>query len=1149
MADLLSIGSSGINVYQRALATVSNNIANLNTEGYSRQTTEIRQNQPTEAGNGYIGTGAYFDRVSRQYDGFLESSLQQATADLGSQNSSVEYASRLLDILGDEDIGLTSALTKFFASAKNLSTDPASTALRGAMLRDADALGTRFNALASQLKDLGDQSLSAMEADVRAANALATQLAEINRQMLRQSSESAQAPELLDRRDQLLRDLSEYVQIKTSFDSRGSVTVSVTNSPTKGVILSGTKFSALSVNPMERDPSQLEYKLQGELTNETLTGLQSGSISGYAGFYGRTLTGVTGALNQLARVFVDEVNQVQTTGLDSQGNLGTNFFEIVPAFDVNRGASSGDFQVAVDVLDIDNYQPESIIVAFDGSQNRWYGTTDSGQATFASESGVLDFGEILVQVSGSSSVGDRFVITPDVGAARGLTLALDRADQIATSSLFRVTPGSGNNGIQNPDVSYLAPAMTSQTQIKLEDLTTPRPVVIQPSMSMPVTEIPAGQSEITLAFNPDSGADLSLQILTTDGRHLVGTKGGEFKNDLWLNSLPQFEKNATYDTTYLNQTGLDGYKKLDIIYGNRAEAVAVSSLLPINGLFFEAPFGTDFQGGGLDITLEPATLDDRLGLNNSAFADSSIGEVSSVDNIIYLGTGSSAEPIAHLETIYDGQSQTLRIRFLEENTISDELAARVASLVTFNNGEDLSDSNKTLKKRITVELFDQSFNVNLTQGIDFVTSDLVDAGQITSSDQRYIAKLLSGDIEYLSGTGRVLIDDGDLVLNGVSLRDLTIGESGVLSATDVKTWLDQANTGISVLAQNTIEVVSDQLQLESSSGLKINGHEITSLVLGSNLTFDSQDDLINSINASSSETGVFARRRENGDLILQNLDLGGENIAIDSALVSSGTNALGITSRSYVGNIVLELEAGDPQAIQFSLGPDGTPADLNRLGLDTQIQIRGDIDENLLVFAEGSGQAQLSATHTTLDQPIVEGLRSRQFQFNFVSANRIQITDLTTQTVVGERTYQGELQLEYQGIQISLDQPGSVGDVFTVDGNNLGPNGAFDGQGNNSNILKLVDLESKNVMDGGLTFSEGYLSFVGDVGNLATQSEIARDALEIVQTQAIEARDRVSGVNLDKEAADLIRFQQAYQASAQVMQVASKLFDAVLQVR
>ena len=66
---------------------------------------------------------------------------------------------------------------------------------------------------------------------------------------------------------------------------------------------------------------------------------------------------------------------------------------------------------------------------------------------------------------------------------------------------------------------------------------------------------------------------------------------------------------------------------------------------------------------------------------------------------------------------------------------------------------------------------------------------------------------------------------------------------------------------------------------------------------------------------------------------------------------------------------------------------------------------------------------------------------------------------------------------------------------------------------------------------------------------MATQTEIARDALEIVQMQAIEARDRVSGVNLDQEAADLIRFQQAYQASAQVMQVATKLFDPMLQIR
>ncbi|MEL0322724.1 MAG: hypothetical protein VXA68_12095, partial [Gammaproteobacteria bacterium] len=308
----------------------------------------------------------------------------------------------------------------------------------------------------------------------------------------------------------------------------------------------------------------------------------------------------------------------------------------------------------------------------------------------------------------------------------------------------------------------------------------------------------------------------------------------------------------------------------------------------------------------------------------------------------------------HLENVYDGQSQTLRIRFSDESldtTITDELAARVATLVTFSNGEDLVNTKNPVAKRLTVELFDQPFDLNLVQGIDFVTSDLVESGRISSSDQMYGARLRSEDIEYLSGVGRVLIDEGDLELNGVSLGALTIGESGVLSADNVKAWLDQANTGISVTAQNAVEVVSGQLKLESSSGIKINDHEIRSLALGSNLRFESTDDLINSINASSSDTGVFARRRENGDLILQNVDLGGANIAIDSALGSSGENALGIASRSYIGNIALELVAGQPQAIEFSIGSNGQPSDLNRLGLDTKIQIRGNIDEDLLVFA------------------------------------------------------------------------------------------------------------------------------------------------------------------------------------------------------
>ena len=1151
MSDLLGIGSSGVSVAQQALSTVSNNIANLSTDGYSRQTTEIRQAQPKDVGNGFIGTGAYFDRVSRQYDSFLESSLQQATSDLESQGATVEYANRLLDVLGDEKIGLTTALSKFFSAAKSLSTDPASPALRGIMLRESEALASRFNGLAAQLGDLGEQSLSAMEADVRSVNSLADQIAEVNRQMLKKSSELDQAPELLDRRDQLLRELSEYAQIRTTFDARGSVTVSLSESTTRGVLVSGIKSSALAVSPAPSDPNRLDYKVQGELGNEPLTGLPSGSVSGYARFYEDVLVSVKAELNTLASVLVDEVNAIQTSGLNGNGDLGEDYFQVIPTFDVDRGASSGDYQVQVLVKDPETYQPEQLTVAYDGTRGLWYTTDSNDTQVFSNQQGLLELDDLTIQVSGLVNVGDQFTLTPDTGAARGMQLAIADGIEIATASLFRVTPSATNSGVFDPKAFYSEAETLSGERFGVSELTTGRPVSVTPSQSSPLTVIPAGQTQIEMTLDPVSGSDNAIQILTADGRHLVGARnlGGL---ESMVSSLPQFANHATYSDTYLNQTGLDGYKDFELMYGTRAEAEAITQLLPLQGLIFEAPFGTDFGTGGLDITLEPATAFDRLGVKNSAFADPALGVVTAVDDVLYLGQGGSVVELGSIETLYNGSAQTLGIRFsadLPENTVSDELAARAASLVTFNNGSDLTNPNNIAAKRITAELFTGDVSTNIALSRDFVSTDLIEAGQVDSSSNQYMAKLVTRELGYAAGEGRVLIDEGDLSINGVALGELVVGDVGVLSATDVKAWLDSANTGLAVSAHNLIEISADGLNLSSGAGLQVNGHSITSLETGSLTRFLSADDLLASINAESARTGVFAQQLGNGNLVIRNTDLGGANIVLGGSSSGLGANALGVTSKSYIGNISMALESGSAEAIRLDLGPNGKPSDLNLLGLDTQIRLSGDVDEDLLVFMTGAGDSQLTVNHVESGETVADGLRSRQIEFEFVAADVYRVRDLTTDTVLAERAYQGELALSYQGIQIALDQPAAVGDSFVIDGNNLGPGGAFDAQGNNSNILRFVDLESDGVLDGGLTLTEGYLSFVGDVGNMATQSEIARDALEIVQTQAMEARDRVSGVNLDREAADLIRFQQAYQASAQVMQAASKLFDSILQIR
>jgi flagellar hook-associated protein FlgK len=174
-----------------------------------------------------------------------------------------------------------------------------------------------------------------------------------------------------------------------------------------------------------------------------------------------------------------------------------------------------------------------------------------------------------------------------------------------------------------------------------------------------------------------------------------------------------------------------------------------------------------------------------------------------------------------------------------------------------------------------------------------------------------------------------------------------------------------------------------------------------------------------------------------------------------------------------------------------------------------------------------------------------QALRAQPLQVRFDSSTHFTIVDVNTNTVVAERNFD-PLYLEpaftYQGIQISLSTPPKAGDIFIIDGNK-------DGTGNNENMLQIIDLESAPVMGGGKTFAAAYIDNVNDMGNIARQATISQSALRVVFDQATSTRDQVSGVSLDQEAADLVRYQQAYQAAAKILQVASQLFDSVLQLR
>ncbi|NBQ92329.1 MAG: flagellar hook-associated protein FlgK, partial [Betaproteobacteria bacterium] len=213
MADILSISSSAVGVYQRVLGVVSNNIANVGNADYVKQDASVGQTPPTFDGRNFMGTGAVFEGVQRQYNAFIETTLRNATANLAGQNALVSYANRVVDFMASGEIGLSPALDRFFSAARNLSADPASPVARNTFLREVDGVASRFRDLSTQLQQVEAETQLAMKSDLSEVNALASQLGKVNLELSRLRSLDRQPPTLLDQRDKLLRQISDRLTI------------------------------------------------------------------------------------------------------------------------------------------------------------------------------------------------------------------------------------------------------------------------------------------------------------------------------------------------------------------------------------------------------------------------------------------------------------------------------------------------------------------------------------------------------------------------------------------------------------------------------------------------------------------------------------------------------------------------------------------------------------------------------------------------------------------------------------------------------------------------------------------------------------------------------------------------------------------------
>lgn len=1135
MSDIAGIAGNAVSVYQQALTTVSNNIANVSTEGYSRQDVALSALPVTKSGSVFLGSGVGMDRVKRQYDQFIESNLRNTTSDLAAQGPVVDYANRIVDVMGSQSMALNTAFDAFFSTARNLSADPSSTVLRSSFVRNAGMVTDRFGQLSAQLDLVQDETQQQLEASVVQINALTNQIAKVNGQLSKESSEAAQPPDLLDQRDLLLKQLSEFLHVNTRFEVNGQVTVSVGPTITQDLVVSNQRVFNIGTNFNSASAEKAALVLDPYGKPQPLTGITSGSLAGLLTFREQVLGSTRNSLDNLAQVFASEVNTVHRQGIDGYGHTGQDILK----FDPSAATAAGGIQVA--------------------------------------------FSDPMLVAAASQF---RVIEAPNNPSGTDATLRFD-------------TPVMGLNGTQVPPPA--GPARIQDIFTNNNNANAARPISV--SATLPITAVATvqqGMSDVSIYMDMMQPGQ-QLEVLTRDGRQLIGAPMSDtILRANTLTTLNGFAAGAQYSDQYLNRSGAEGYKGMTVFYGAKANAQVQPVYNPDGTVSTDKTtnFPAVLQGERINPMAASSLPAPTIGGASTVIAANGGIQIANTLQISAGDLNINGSPrklfIGGAEVIMGGNvTNVASLAAAINNTITANVQASVAangSLVLATKG--IPAGSYTLNG---VSLGELDFPVdgsnlqpstmaawvNEKTGLTGVSASASNTIAVDSSKIRFGLPL------YINGY--VVDTSAALTLKDLAAA-INASNSGVTARADPRTGISLSNSdGAEItIASNTVpgstaqnalglatgtyrgslsltQPVSDAAkvsvsELKFDSPLCINGIQIgdANAVVNpipniANLSAEQKAQsylsLVNAINAKTAQSNVQARLSSDGSqVILSNVPgaQGGTITVSRSPLqqdivvgtyIAQGPNALGMTN----GEIPKPEE---PNLTPLELGfGTGTPADLLKMGFRSGAFINGPVKDDLLIFVSGPGTAMVSASYAGKPADRREELRANPMTITFTSDTHYKIVDNKTNTVLAERDLDPlklNPAIQYQGLSLSFTAAPKATDVFLLDGNT-------DGVGNNDNILAISGLETKAVVDK-KTISNAYIDQINEMGNIARQASISKAALTVVHDQAVKSRDTISGVSLDKEAADLIRYQQAYQASAKTLQIAGQLFDTVLHV-
>ena len=468
--DLFSLATSGVNASSKLLQTTSNNIANVNTDGYVRERTELNNSQVF---------GVEIGNTERIINVFAQNQLRRDITLVGELESYSSKTTAIDNLLASEANSLSQGISDYFAALQTAADDPTNLASREQVLGKSESLYQRMKTISDYMIEKEEELNLEFTSMVNRANSLIANIGELNKNIViaKGNSTSDEPSALLNERDQAIDELASImaINVNDSQSQNGAVTINLITG--ESLVLDNGAFNLFELNS-NGDVTSKELKLETDFGSDTkgdasvpvVENELGGALGGLFRYRNDVLGPAMRDVGQLSVAFADAMNTQNKLGMDLDGQLGSNIFDI-PSFTALT-TETGDFQVTgqliegkgseltdadylieIDAVDASGV-PTSIIVSMinpDGTVQT-DGAGNDLVSTMAVSAGYNELpGGIEVEFSGTSNYeeGFQFLLQPTKNIASSITLATQRPEDLAFASPIRAQADATNLGSAN----------------------------------------------------------------------------------------------------------------------------------------------------------------------------------------------------------------------------------------------------------------------------------------------------------------------------------------------------------------------------------------------------------------------------------------------------------------------------------------------------------------------------------------------------------------------------------------------------------------------------------------------------------------------------------------------------------------------------